>query len=670
MSGLEDFIDACRKGHVAAARDWIARGRRINEPGSGKTTALMAAAERGRIEIVNLLVDAGADVCFRGSGGWTALMLAARGGHREVVEHLLNAGADPSSETILRDTAHSLALANGKMRVAQLLEKAGSTVNAKALHDVAHAYVVQEALTTRHYTPGVREAAANKAENLRPRLESIIAAGAQGGDYALWEAAKYRQRDTVRMLLAAKANPNAAPHGTSALSMACENKDLVTAQLLLDAGADPNFGGKTDEPLFVAIKKNSRQLVTELIRRGANVNVQRPRGITPLLLATSENNLPLMRILLDAGAHPNLPGAAEIGPAPRATVTRERIEDSIYEIKTTHVPSAPEAANVTPLIVAARRNFRDSAKLLLKHGADAEFKDAEGMTALAWAKKLRHSWTQRILLTHGADASASVEGSLDNALLTAARKGNLARVRELLAQGANANAHIDSADKRRTALGEAAENGSAKVIDTLLKAGAEVDKPTGELLRARRHSIDDRSESRPRRSCRRFAESRRKHRLARFGPRRNRRHTAALRRARWASRSDEIAHRRRGRCLQTRSNQSHADAFSRFEWPRRRHRRPFAAHNNSDNQRRFRNAVSRRNFRARRRRETHSRRQSKMSRQRSGVRRHNGLRRSPRDHQRTGQSWDAVRPKKSRWLDAAADGQKSWPRQSDRVFEK
>lgn len=482
MTGLEDFIDACRKGRTALVQDWIATGRRVNEPGSGKTTALMAAAEHGRLDIVKLLVDAGGDVCFRGAGGWTALMLAARGGHHDVVEHLLTAGADPSSETILRDTAHSLALANGKMRVAQLLEKAGSTVNAKALHDVAHEYVVNKALATRDYTPRARKAAANKAENLRPRLESIIAAGAEGGDYPLWEATKYRQRDTVRMLLAAKANPNASPHGTSALSTACEKRDLVTAQLLLDSGADPNFGGKTDEPLLVAIEKNSRQLVAELIRRGANVNVQRPRGITPLLLATSKNNLALMRALLDAGANPNLAGTAEIGPALKTTVTKERIEDSILEFKTTHVLSAPAAANVTPLIVAARRDFRDATKLLLKHGAEAEFKDAEGMTAPAWAKKLRHTWIQGILLAHGANAFASIEGSLDNALLTAARKGNLARVQQLLAKGANANAHIDSADKRRTPLGEAAQHGSAKVIESLLNAGAEVDKPTAEMF--------------------------------------------------------------------------------------------------------------------------------------------------------------------------------------------
>jgi ankyrin repeat protein len=478
---IEDMVDACRKGQTQFVEDWIGAGRSVNKPGSGKTTALMAASEHGHVEIAKTLIDAGADVCFGGSGGWTALMLAARGGHLEVVQLLINAGADLTSKSILGDTALSLALANRKIRVAQFLQNAGAVVNAKALHDVAHQYVEERARATRDYTPHLRQAAANKAKVLRPLVEKVIAAGAEGGDYALWEAVKYRQRDTVQMLLAAKADPNAAPHATSALAKACDNRDLKSVQLLLDAGADPNFGRGPDAPLIIAIEKNSRSIVAELIRRGANLNAQRMHGPTPLLLAASQNKLPLMRDLLKAGADPNLAGTVEIGTAPKPTVTIESAESELITVKTTRVPSAPEACNVTPLIVAARRNFCDAARLLLKHGADPELKDSEGMTAMGWAKKLRHTWIGVALVQHGAKATASSEGSLENALVSAARKGNLARVRELLAQGANPNGHIEGADYRRTPLGEAAKNGSPEILKALLDAGAEVDKPTLEF---------------------------------------------------------------------------------------------------------------------------------------------------------------------------------------------
>ena len=52
------------------------------------------AAEKGRIDVVRLLLDAGADVDQREGSDWTALFSAASEGHLEVVELLLDAGAD------------------------------------------------------------------------------------------------------------------------------------------------------------------------------------------------------------------------------------------------------------------------------------------------------------------------------------------------------------------------------------------------------------------------------------------------------------------------------------------------------------------------------------------------------------------------------------------------
>lgn len=118
QASIEDLVDACRRGLKRFVEDWIAAGKSVNKPGSGKTTALMAVSERGHAEIAKLLVAAGADA-------------RCEGGHKDVVDLLINPGADLACKSILGDTDLSLALSNGKMRVAKMLESEGAVVNAK-----------------------------------------------------------------------------------------------------------------------------------------------------------------------------------------------------------------------------------------------------------------------------------------------------------------------------------------------------------------------------------------------------------------------------------------------------------------------------------------------------------------------------------------------------------
>ncbi len=55
----------------------------------------MRAALGGYVEIVQMLIEAGAELNTSDLHGWTALMEAAQKGHLQVVDLLLTAGADP-----------------------------------------------------------------------------------------------------------------------------------------------------------------------------------------------------------------------------------------------------------------------------------------------------------------------------------------------------------------------------------------------------------------------------------------------------------------------------------------------------------------------------------------------------------------------------------------------
>ena len=97
----------------------------------GGETVFMTAARTGRIEVVEALYEAGADVHFREPRrGQTALMWAAAEGNLEVVELLLEVGADPNATLDSGYTPLLFAVREGRMEVMEALLRAGVDVNA------------------------------------------------------------------------------------------------------------------------------------------------------------------------------------------------------------------------------------------------------------------------------------------------------------------------------------------------------------------------------------------------------------------------------------------------------------------------------------------------------------------------------------------------------------
>jgi Ankyrin repeats (3 copies) len=107
-------------------RNWIERrrlsyhiDRGVSELTRDGETPLHYAATKGDKEVVELLLDAGANIDGRDTQGWTALHKAAHQGSQEVVELLLRKGAVSSKKTKSGQTAQALAHNN---KVRELLE--------------------------------------------------------------------------------------------------------------------------------------------------------------------------------------------------------------------------------------------------------------------------------------------------------------------------------------------------------------------------------------------------------------------------------------------------------------------------------------------------------------------------------------------------------------------
>lgn len=128
------LMDAAFRGDIERARELLRGGAPLNNPGDDGWTPLMWAAYRGHLDVVDLLLGAGANVNFsEAEEGETVLMVAlqqddqARGA--AVVRRLIAAGAQVDAIDSLGWTALTHAATTGKVCVVEALLAAGANAD-------------------------------------------------------------------------------------------------------------------------------------------------------------------------------------------------------------------------------------------------------------------------------------------------------------------------------------------------------------------------------------------------------------------------------------------------------------------------------------------------------------------------------------------------------------
>ena len=239
-------------------------------------TVLLKAARAGDLAKVKSLLGSGRTPDEHGANDWTAMMWAANRGHLDVVEALIDAGGNPNlvSKRIVGNTmapyptttALREALDHGHIAIANLLIDRGAKVDQTAFAmagGVGDLTLLQKMLDNGadvnkpskdpdQYHPSAMVVACSKG-NLKT-VEWLISKGANAKLAPLKPALKGGNADLLKLLIDAGADPNRVSgyDNTSPLQHAVilhtyGVPDFKLVKLLLANGADPSYAGSTGQ---------------------------------------------------------------------------------------------------------------------------------------------------------------------------------------------------------------------------------------------------------------------------------------------------------------------------------------------------------------------------------------------------------------------------------------
>lgn len=415
----------------------------VNTRRADQATTLLWATHWDNLDIMDLLIEAGADVDAADDHGVTTLARAAENASLAAVQRLLAAGATATVGQSSGLTPLMTASRTGNPDVVHALIRAGADVNG---------------------------------------------ATRETGSTALMWAAAEPHPAIVHLLLEAGADASAStPLGFTALMFAARNGDIETAQALLDAGVDVNDTGRDGtHALPFSIVSGQPAFALFLLEHGADPNGTMG-GVPALHTAVgdvrlwlddwtrhhgrldrrrlgADGRLPVVKALLARGADPN-------GRISESMMVMSYIG---YPKKGAFEPfgcGTGDLRGATPLWVAAfdmngafahrftavgmrSASSTEILETLLAAGADPQLVTADGSTPLMAAAGLgRATYTPRE--PRGIPAPSAE-----------------AAVTTLVAAGADVNA-VNEADF--TALHGAAMRGLNEVVEYLVNEGADID---------------------------------------------------------------------------------------------------------------------------------------------------------------------------------------------------
>ncbi|CAH1154571.1 unnamed protein product [Phaedon cochleariae] len=383
-------------------------------------------------EIIEFLLDKGADVNGRDKHGRTILHYAAEGRKIELVKYLVSRGATIHVVDRKGYTPFHLSVHVNSSEMLSFFIENGADVNTKAgketpLHRAVknQDFEMVEELTRRdvnnHENNCNKVTALHFAEYvgnvniLNHLLEKDRGHTPSGVDIDIQEndcktplhsAAEKGHLDCLKILVDSGGDVNIQDNeGDTPLHWAAYQGHLDCLKILVDSGGDVNIQDNNGGTLLHwAARQGHSECLKILIGSKGDVNIQDNKGDTPLHWAAYEGHLDCLKILVGSGGDVN-------------------IQDN---------------NGYTPLYWAAYQGNLDFLKILVDSGGDVNIQYNNGDTALHWAAYQGHLDCLKILVDSGGDVNIKYKNG-DTLLHWAAYQGHLDYLKILVESGGDVN---------------------------------------------------------------------------------------------------------------------------------------------------------------------------------------------------------------------------------------
>ena len=340
---------------------------------------LISEAKSGNVEMVEKLLQSGANIEARDEEGDTALIKAVNGGYVDIVRTILEHNANTEARNQEGDAPLFLATRLGHTEIVKLLIQ----------------FYADTTVTNLYGNSPLWAAVEFENENI---LAVLLENGAfvdhqdSYGSTALMSAAFLNNDGILRRLLEHGASIDLVDDDgdTALIYSGCQNLTIVTT--LLQYNASVNVQGSFYTPLLFATSDMSEGdvvgdvVVRKLLEHGAYPDILDNDGQTPLMKASSRGLTSYVNTLMEYNATLNEQDNLGFTALMHAIFKPDFGADEEHEAN---------KESVTVTIMTA----------LLKHGAGVDIQDNSGATALIHATKFGMDEASKILLMHKADSS-------------------------------------------------------------------------------------------------------------------------------------------------------------------------------------------------------------------------------------------------------------------------